>query len=96
MAAFRFPRLRAGRRGTAPRACQAAPQRPGDDVIAAAMPERADCCPAKPQVRVVMLRGPRADFWLCGHHYQASRQALQAAGAVVFDRNGQLIATASR
>lgn len=90
--AFRFRYPRAGSRGKAPGACRASPQPPGDDVIAAATAERADCCPAKPEVRVVMLRGTRADLWLCGHHYRVSRQALRAAGAVVFNQRGQLLA----
>lgn len=49
------------------------------------------CCPAAPKVQVVMPRSAdRApvELLLCGHHYRAASQALQAAGATVFDVNG--------
>lgn len=50
-----------------------------------AVPMRACCCPARPMVEVVMPPAPGrphpVDLWLCGHHYNASRQALAAAGA---------------
>jgi hypothetical protein len=36
-----------------------------------------------------------ADLLLCGHHYQASRAALEAAGAVVFDETGAVVKSAS-
>jgi hypothetical protein len=33
------------------------------------------------------------DLLLCGHHYRASRSALAAAGAVVFELGGALDGT---
>jgi hypothetical protein len=57
--------------------------------------ERACCCPARPVVRVVMpataSRPEPVDLLLCGHHYRASRAALRAAGAAVYDEHGMLI-----
>jgi hypothetical protein len=48
---------------------------------------RSCCCPAKPQVKVVMpataTRPHPVDLWLCGHHYRASQAALAEAGAAV-------------
>lgn len=50
---------------------------------------RACCCAARPAVVAVMPSAPgrphRTDLLLCRHHYRTSRQALAAAGAVVFD-----------
>lgn len=49
------------------------------------VPSRADCCPARPMVKVIMPPTPErphpVDLWLCGHHYRASFVALQIAGA---------------
>ena len=57
--------------------------------------DRACCCSAKPAVAVVL---PRSDLdtepvalLLCGHHYRASREALRARSAEVYDRHGRLI-----
>ena len=51
------------------------------------------CCPAWPAVRVIMPatagRPHETDLLLCAHHYRASRQALDAAGAVVVEFPGQ-------
>ena len=51
--------------------------------------DRSCCCPAKPQVKVIMPptadRPHPVDLWLCGHHYRQSRAALEAAGATVVD-----------
>jgi len=48
---------------------------------------RSDCCPAPPQVKVVMpptaARPHPVDLLLCGHHYRKSQAALDAAGAKV-------------
>jgi hypothetical protein len=48
---------------------------------------QSDCCPAPPQVKVVMPptagRPHPVDLLLCGHHYRASRVALDAAGVTV-------------
>jgi len=59
--------------------------------------DRACCCPARPVVTVVMPPVPGrprpVDLLLCGHHYHASRAALHAAGAAVYDEAGFLIAT---
>jgi hypothetical protein len=53
---------------------------------------RACCCPAWPAVRVIMpATGSRAhetELLLCAHHYRVSRQALDAAGAVVIELPG--------
>ena len=50
---------------------------------------QACCCVAKAVVRVVMPPAPgrphETDLLLCGHHYRASRQALAAAHALVYD-----------
>jgi hypothetical protein len=55
------------------------------------VPSRADCCPARPMVKVLMPPSPErphpVDLWLCGHHYRASLVALQIAGARVEDLN---------
>lgn len=57
---------------------------PGD----LAVPGRACCCPARPLVKVIMpatrSRPHPVDLWLCGHHYRASREALEASGARVY------------
>jgi hypothetical protein len=54
--------------------------------------DRADCCPARPVVTVILPpssgRPAPADLRLCGHHYRASRAALRAAGAAVYDADG--------
>lgn len=53
------------------------------------IPGAACCCPAKPQVKVLMpataSRPYPVDLWLCGHHWRASREALTRAGATVYD-----------
>jgi hypothetical protein len=55
--------------------------------------ERACCCPAKPAVVALMPPAPgrsrAVDLLLCRHHYLASRKALAAAGATVFDPRPQ-------
>jgi hypothetical protein len=57
--------------------------------------DRACCCPARPVVTVIIPPGPghplAEDLLLCGHHYRASRAALRAADAVVYDEAGKLI-----
>ncbi len=56
---------------------------------------RACCCPAEPVVVAVMPPGPGrdhvTDLLLCGHHYRASRWALLAAGATVYDKAGHTV-----
>lgn len=46
-------------------------------------------------VSVIIPPGPAhlvpEDLLLCGHHYRASRAALRAAGATVYDHTGALI-----
>jgi len=58
--------------------------------------DRACCCPARPVVTVIMPPAPgrphRVDLLLCGHHFRASRAALKAAGAAVYDDTGALVA----
>jgi hypothetical protein len=57
--------------------------------------DRACCCPARPVVTVIIPPGPGhplpQDLLLCGHHYRASRVALRAADATVYDDSGALI-----
>jgi hypothetical protein len=54
--------------------------------------ERACCCSASPVVVAVITpaKGRRepTDLLLCGHHYRASKSALEAAGATVLDLRG--------
>ena len=59
---------------------------------------RADCCPARPAVRVELAGGDRraAELLLCAHHYRASHRALAAAGARMYDADGMLIAGPNR
>jgi hypothetical protein len=58
--------------------------------------DRADCCPARPMVTVLMPPSPGrplpADLRLCGHHYRVGSAALRAAGATIYDPNGAVIA----
>jgi hypothetical protein len=62
-----------------------------------AFAERACCCAAKPGLLAVMppttVRNYPVDLLLCHHHFKASRVALRAAGAIVYDENGTLIKT---
>ena len=68
-----------------------------DELPGRAIPlaSRACCCPATPAFTAVMpptaTRRHPVDLLLCGHHYRASRAALRAAGATVYDRSGALI-----
>jgi hypothetical protein len=61
---------------------------------------RACCCPAKPVVVAVMPPAPgrdhATDLLLCGHHHRASREALAAAGAAVFDDAGRRVMPQAR
>ena len=73
-----------------PRAGQASPGPPIDDILGRQDPppsSRACCCPARPVVQVIMPptagRPHSVDLLLCGHHYRVSCQALAAAGATV-------------
>ena len=54
--------------------------------------DRSCCCLARPVVIVIMPptreRAHQTDLLLCGHHYRVSRQALAAASAGIFSRNG--------
>jgi hypothetical protein len=63
-----------------------------DELAALLQESRACCCPARPVVRMVMppaLDRPHpTDLLLCGHHYRASRAALDAAGAVACPLGG--------
>ncbi len=60
--------------------------------------DRACCCPARPAVTVIMPPAPgrphQVELLLCGHHYRASRAALRAVGATVYDEAGLPIMTA--
>ena len=63
--------------------------RPLDDAIPSrvALADHADCCLARPTVRVTMpptqARPRPADLMLCGHHFRVSRAALAAVHAEV-------------
>lgn len=50
---------------------------------------RADCCSAKPAVRLVLSMplpsGHPAELLMCAHHYRANRSALAQIGATAFD-----------
>ena len=66
-----------------------------DDTIAASQAGTlgpACCCPARPVVRAIMpptaARPHRTELLLCGHHYRASCQALDAANATVTELPG--------
>jgi hypothetical protein len=56
---------------------------------------RACCCSAQPVVEALVPRrdspGASEQLLLCGHHFQQSKQKLDAVGAVVFDADGHLI-----
>lgn len=58
----------------------------------ALVPDRACCCPARPVVSVLIppsaTRRHSVDLLLCGHHYRVSRQALNAARALVTELPG--------
>jgi hypothetical protein len=71
-------------------------QPPGAHAIdwrSARLAGRACCCSAKPAVIAVMpataSRPHPTDLLLCGHHYRASRRALDLAGARVLDLGGR-------
>jgi hypothetical protein len=57
-------------------------------IVRLELASRACCCPAKPSVVAIMPSGPDragpADLMLCGTHYRAAAEGLQAAGAVVY------------
>ncbi|MBS2965030.1 hypothetical protein KGA66_18380 [Actinocrinis puniceicyclus] len=57
--------------------------------------DSACCCCAAPVVMAILPLtepgGDPADLLLCGHHLRASRVALRAAGAVVFDASGDVV-----
>jgi len=61
--------------------------------------ERSCCCPARPVVMVlippVSARRHAVDLLLCGHHYQSSKAALAAVGAVAVDETGTIVDPAS-
>jgi hypothetical protein len=69
-----------------------APAEPAESGYSFWTAERACCCPAKPAVVAVLPPGPGrdhpTDLLLCGHHYRASRQALELAGATVLAEGG--------
>lgn len=67
--------------------------RPPDDIIPMAEPDeiirQSCCCPASPVVRVLLPPTPQrphyTDLLLCGHHLRASRQGLDACGAIIIE-----------
>lgn len=54
---------------------------------------RSCCCPSAPFAQVITpataSRPTEVDLLLCAHHLRISAVALRAAGAAVFDRDGQ-------
>ena len=70
----------------------AAPPAPASPASPAVLAGRACCCAGRPAVQVTMPRTParphQTDLLLCGHHYRASRCALEAAGAAVRELPG--------
>lgn len=72
-----------------------APAVPAETCYAMWTAERACCCPAKPAVIALLPPGPgrdhATDLLLCGHHYRATRRALDAAGAAILDETGQAV-----
>ncbi len=58
--------------------------------------ERSCCCSAPPIVRAVFVASSPAvhsvDLLLCGHHYRVSAATLSSMAAMIFDRQGYLIA----
>jgi len=73
-------------------------RRPDADAIdwrSARLAERACCCSARPAVVAVMPpvsgRPHETDLLLCAHHYRASRQALERAGAAVMTVVGMAV-----
>jgi hypothetical protein len=56
---------------------------------------RADCCSARAGYRIVLpatsARPEPAELLLCGHHLRASRVALDAQGARVFEIDPALV-----
>lgn len=88
---LRFPRHGAGDDEMAPTGGYDSPEIAGvrsvpDEPLT--VPGRACCCTARPVVKIIMpvtsSRPSPVDLWLCGHHWRASRQALRAAGATVY------------
>jgi hypothetical protein len=73
---------------------------PAADWRALASASRACCCPARPVMVAIMPPAPGrdhpTDLLLCGHHYRVSRQALAAAGAVVYDATGRTVLPPAR
>lgn len=71
------------------------PQQPERENLSWPVPRysrRACCCSARPTV-VAMIppangRREPTDLLLCGHHYRASKAALEAAGATLLDLRG--------
>ena len=88
---LRFPHRSAGGDSTAP-GSRVVPNPAGATVGwldgPETVPGQACCCPAKPQVKVIMpgsaTRPQAVDLWLCGHHWRESGQALAGAGAAVY------------
>jgi len=85
----RFPRQGAGRSGPHNGSL---PHQP-DLITPDYREDRACCCPAQPVVRAIMPPVPQrphpVDLLLCGHHYRVCRQALIAAGALIYDMQGK-------
>lgn len=67
--------------------------------VAAIGSQSSDCCPGRAAFRVVLpatdSRPHPGELFLCGHHFRASRDGLERAGATVYDSLGRLVASAS-
>ncbi len=65
------------------------PSGPADLTATLAAADQACCCLAKPMVLVMLpptaRRTHTVDLLLCGHHHHVSKDALDAAGAIVYD-----------
>jgi hypothetical protein len=61
--------------------------------IAIAKSERSCCCTARPVVAAVVnsANGKPTELLFCRHHFIASRRALKAAHAIVYDARGELV-----
>jgi hypothetical protein len=63
---------------------------------ALATADRACCCSASPAVLAIMppaaSRPHRTELLFCMHHYRAASPGLAAAGALVIDATGEIIA----
>jgi hypothetical protein len=57
---------------------------------------RSCCCSSRPAVLAIVpptpSRNHKTDLLLCMHHYRLSQQALRTAGAIMINRDREIIA----